>query len=46
MNGYRVNGVPMSSTPVNGNQALPLPSGWEVDRDEETGRIFFIDHNK
>lgn len=27
------------------NQNIPLPPGWEVDRDEETGRLFFIDHN-
>lgn len=36
----------MSGTAMISNQTVPLPSGWEVDRDEETGRLFFIDHNK
>lgn len=25
------------------NQNLPLPSGWEIARDE-TGKIFYVDH--
>lgn len=37
-----------SSTPVasSPNQSVALPPGWDVDRDEETGLQFYIDHNR
>lgn len=24
---------------------IPLPANWEVGRDRETGKVFFVDHN-
>ncbi|RWS27743.1 hypothetical protein B4U80_03899 [Leptotrombidium deliense] len=27
-----------------GNQSIPLPPEWEIAKDPETGRVFFVDH--
>ena len=30
---------------LKGYQSFPLPSGWEVANDIETGKVYYVDHS-
>ncbi len=30
---------------LKGAQSLPLPPGWEMANDSETGKCYYVDHN-
>lgn len=46
MNGNKLSNTSLNSGCSNSNNNPSLPAGWEADFDEETGKIFYIDHTR